>query len=164
MCAASLAMASAADTSCDRECLRGFITKYFDAMLKHDPGSLPCSANLRFTEDSEPMKLGEGLWKRVSTIRSYRRDILDVSQGIAASKVVVEEAGSPVLLQLRLKIVDRKIAEVETMTVRTQKEGALFNPEGLQESSPGNVRFPGAGSDRTPVRKWSRSPNSIRRV
>jgi hypothetical protein len=101
--------------------------------MSHDPGLLPRSADVKFTEDSEVMKLGEGLWKSVSGIRPFRRDVLDVPQGIAASKVVVEEAGSPVLLQLRLKIVDQKITEAETMTVRTQKEGALFNPDALKE-------------------------------
>jgi hypothetical protein len=139
----ALAIARAADTSCDRECLRGFITKYLDAMLAHDPGLLPRSTDLKFTEDSEPMEMGEGLWKSVSGIRSYRRDVLDVPQGIATSKVVVEEADSPVLLQLRLKVVDRKITEVETMTVRTQKEGGLFNPTVLQESSRRMSLFPG---------------------
>jgi hypothetical protein len=79
------------------------------------------------------MKLGEGLWKSTSGIRPFRRDILDVPQGIAASKVTVKEAGAPVLLQLRLKIADQKITEVETMSVRTQKEGALFSPDALKE-------------------------------
>ena len=124
---AARAVPSAADTNCNRECLQSFITKYLDAMLAHDPVLLPCSAELKFTEDSEPMKLGEGLWKGVSSIRPYRRDVLDVARGIAASKVVVEEAGSPVLLQLRLKVVDRKITEVETMTAR--RAGAIAGRE-----------------------------------
>jgi hypothetical protein len=134
MAAAALAAAPAVDARCNRECLRGFVSKYLDAMLKHDPGLLPRSADVKFTEDSEVMKLGEGLWKSVSGIRPFRRDLLDVSQGIAASKVVVEEAGSPVLLQIRLKIVDQKITEIETMTVRNQKEGAFFTPDVLKES------------------------------
>ncbi len=87
----------AADARCNRECLTGFISKYLDAMLSHDPERLPTSTNLKFTEDSEPMKLGEGLWKNASVIRPFRRDVLDVPQGIATSKVIVEEAGSPVL-------------------------------------------------------------------
>jgi hypothetical protein len=126
--------ARTADTSCDREWLRGFITKYLDAVLAHDPGPLPRSAGLKFTEDSEAMKLGEGLCKSASGIRPCRRDVPDVHRGIAASKVVVEEAGSAVLLQLRLKVVDREITEVETMTARNQKEGALFNPAALEGS------------------------------
>jgi len=133
MLAVTLGAATASDAGCNRECLSGFVSKYLDAMLAHDPARLPLSVNVRFTEDSEPMKLGEGLWKSVSGIRPFRRDVLDAPQGVATSKVVVEEAGSPVLLQLRLKIVDRKITEVETMTVRTQKEGALYNPDALKE-------------------------------
>ncbi len=139
---AAFVTARAADTDCNRECLQSFIAKYLDAMRAHDPGLLPCSAELKFTEDSEPMKLGEGLWKNVSGIRPYRRDVLDVARGIAASKVVVEESGSPVLLQLRLKVVDRKITEVETMTVRNQEEGGLFNPAALQTSSQGMSFIP----------------------
>jgi hypothetical protein len=34
--------ASAAE-SCNRECLRGFITRYLDAMVAHTPGALPVS-------------------------------------------------------------------------------------------------------------------------
>src|SRR5689334_5176180 len=76
--------ARAAD-SCNRECLRGFITRYLDAMVAHTPGALPVSPTLRFTEDYVNLKLGEGLWKQASKIRPYRLDILDVSQGVAAS-------------------------------------------------------------------------------
>jgi len=127
----------AADANCDRECLRGFITKYLDAMRAHNPGLLPTSAELKVTEDSEPIQLGQGLWKSVSGMRPYRRDILDVARGIAAAKVVAEEADDPVLLTVRLKVAGRKITEIETMTVRNQKEGALFKPDALREPSPG---------------------------
>jgi hypothetical protein len=117
---------------CDRTCLRGFITRYLDAMVAHTPGALPVSPTMRFTEDYVDMKLGEGLWKQASKIRPYRLDILDVAQGIAASQVVVEEAGTPVMLMLRLKIADMAITEVETQVTRNQKEGAIFAIDGLQ--------------------------------
>jgi len=117
---------------CDRDCLRGFITQYLNAMVAHTPGALPLAANVRFTEDTVDMKLGDGLWKQASTIRPYRLDILDVAQGVAASQVVVEEAASPVMLMLRLKIARGKIAEVETQVTRSQKEGAIFAVDALQ--------------------------------
>jgi hypothetical protein len=79
------------------------------------------------------MRLGEGLWKSVSGIRPFRGDIPDVPQGIAASKVAVEEAGAPALLQIKLKIADQKFTEVEMMTARTHKEGGLFSPDALKE-------------------------------
>src|SRR4029078_8510946 len=89
--------AETAEGDCNRECLRGFITQYLNAMVAHTPCSLPVATTVRFTDDTVEMKLGGGLWKQASKIRPYRLDILDVAQGIAASPVVVEEAGSPVM-------------------------------------------------------------------
>src|SRR5512144_653206 len=64
--------------SCDRECLRGFITQYLDAMIAHKPDPLPVAAAVKFTENCEEMKLGDGLWKTASRLTDYRMDILDV--------------------------------------------------------------------------------------
>jgi hypothetical protein len=125
--------AGAAD--CDRTCLAGFVTKYLDAMLAHKPESLPVTANVKFTEDCKILKLGDGFWKTISRLTNYRRDILDVRQGVAVSFLVAEENGSPVLYSIRLKIVENKIAEIETMAVHNQKEGMLFNPKNLQTVS-----------------------------
>ena len=134
--------AHAATADCDRECLRGFITQYLDALVAHNPSALPLGNNVRFTEDSVEMHLGDGLWKDASRIREYRQDILDVRQGIAASQVIAEVAGSPVFLMLRLKVADKKITEIETMVTRTQKEGALFKPETLQSADKAMAAVP----------------------
>jgi hypothetical protein len=54
--------------SCDRECLRGIMTKYLDAVIAHDPGKLPVAKNVRFTENCVDAKLGEGIWKTASKL------------------------------------------------------------------------------------------------
>jgi hypothetical protein len=126
---------AASAPACDRECLAGFVTRYLDAMLAHKPEFLPLASNARFTEDCRELKPGEGLWKSISRLTGYRRDILDVREGSAVSFLVVEEAGAPVLFVLRLKIADNKISEIESMAVRNQKEGMLFNPKNLQTVS-----------------------------
>jgi hypothetical protein len=46
--------------------------------------------------------------------------------------VVVEEGGMPALLALRLKVVDRRITEVETMVTRSREQGAIFNVTGVE--------------------------------
>ena len=117
---------------CDRECLRGFLTQYLNALVAHNPGALPVSDRVRFTEDGATMKLGDGLWKLASGLGSYRQDYLDVRAGDAAAHVVVEAAGVPMLLTLRLKVAGRKITDIETMVTHNRKEGALFAPEALQ--------------------------------
>jgi hypothetical protein len=104
-CAALAGADDSSNAACDRECLRGFITQYLNAMIAHQPSDLSLADHFRFTEDTVEMKLGDGpLWKNASRLRPYRLDILDVRQGVAASQAIVEEGGLPVMLMLRLKI------------------------------------------------------------
>ena len=113
--------------------------------VQPQPGSLPATAKVRFTEDTKEMKLGEGLWKNASGLRKYRQDILDVRQGVAASQVIVEEGGMPVMLMLRLKVADKKITEVETQVTRNRDEGAIFNIDAIQAISKGMNLVPEGG-------------------
>lgn len=132
----TLTTARAASSACDRVCMTGFITQYLDAMVAHKPSAAPLRDKVRFTEDTVDMKVGEGLWKQASKIRGYRQYIIDAPQGVAGSQVIMEEAGSPVMLRLRLKVVDKKITEIETQVTRKQSEGALFAIDALQTANP----------------------------
>jgi hypothetical protein len=120
-----------AKTECDRACLKDVMTRYLESLVAHDPGKAPLAANARFTEDTVEMPVGEGLWKTASKLRPFRTDVLDVRTGTAAVQAVLEEHGAPVLFAARLKVVDRRITEIETMVVRNQQEGVLFAPDSL---------------------------------
>jgi hypothetical protein len=122
-----------AQSPCDRECLKGFISQYLNAMVMHDAKALTLAPNTRFTENTKTMPLGEGLWKEASGLRPYRQDFLDVRDGQAASHVIIEANGNPIMLALRLKIADKKISEIETMVTRNRTDGAIFSPENLKE-------------------------------
>jgi len=116
--------------ACDRECLRGFMTQYLNALVANNPVALPLASNVRFTENTVVAKLSESeLWKAALTIRPYRQDILDVRDGVAGTHVILEEGGKPVMLLVRLKVVDRKISEIETQIARNRQEGAIFQPD-----------------------------------
>ena len=123
---------SAQGATCDRACLTDIMTRYLNAMVAHDPSALPVAPNVKFTEDSKVMKLGEGAWKTVTKLRPYRVDIVDVQEGVTAVQTVLEENGTPILFTARLKIVDRKITEAETIVVKSREYGALFAPENLK--------------------------------
>jgi hypothetical protein len=145
---ASAALANAA--TCDRECLHGFVTKYLDALVAHNPSALPVASTVRFTEDTVAMKLGESpLWKHAAKLRPFRWDILDVRQGVAASQVIVEESGMPVMLMLRLKVADNKITEIETQVTRNKTEGSIFDVEALKEPSKAMLLKPAASERNT---------------
>src|SRR5579875_3852387 len=59
---AALLCAGAASADCSRACLVGAMDRYLQAMVAHDPARLPTTADVRFTEDGAPLKLGDGLW------------------------------------------------------------------------------------------------------
>jgi hypothetical protein len=117
--------ASAAD--CDRECLGGLVTQYVDALLAHDPGKLPVTDDVRFTEDSKALELGEGLWTAKLTKGTFRQDYLDTEKQIAASHVHFMEGDTQVLLSVLLHVADGRIAGIETLVQRVAP-GSRFQP------------------------------------
>lgn len=133
---ASTGGSAASRDSCDRACLKGHIDGYVAAMLAHDPARLPLASTVRFTEDTAEKKLADSpLWKNATAARPFRQDYLDVRAGVAASHVVLEESGKPVMLALRLKVEAGKLTEIETMTVRSAQEGMFFQHEELKAPS-----------------------------
>jgi hypothetical protein len=115
---------------CSRVCLLDILSDYLDALVRHDPSKLAVSADVRVTENGRQLKLGEGIWKTASSF-SYRQSIADPSTGQTGFfGVVEEEATGDAIFSLRLKVVDRKIAEAETLVSR---KGAhpIFSPESL---------------------------------
>lgn len=107
--------ASAAD--CDRTCLKNTMTTYLNALVAQDPSKAPLAANVRFTEDSKDLKVGDGFWKTATKLGDYRQDFIDVKEQVVASHVIVEESGRPAKYTARLKVADGQITEIETLVV-----------------------------------------------
>jgi hypothetical protein len=128
--------ASAQSNSCDRECLRSTMTTFLYALLEHDASKVPVAATVRVTEDAVEKPLANvGLLRTVTKLRGFRQDILDERAGMAGAAVIVEEVGAPVLLVVRLKVVDQKVAEIETVATRSRADGLIFNIDGLSAPS-----------------------------
>ncbi len=49
--AARVGIAPAADSTCDRACLEGFVDQYLAALVAQDPSKLPLAKNARYTEN-----------------------------------------------------------------------------------------------------------------
>jgi hypothetical protein len=135
---------AAQGASCDRACLGDVMTRYLTSLVNHDPKSAPLADTVRFTEDAVEMPVGSGFWKTASKLRPYRTDFLDVREGTAAVHAAMEEDGRPVLFAARLRVVNRRITEIETMVVRNAKEGVLFAPDALKEPSAAMTTMPPA--------------------
>src|SRR5690606_17572019 len=117
--------AFAAAPDCDRSCLAGFIDQYVDALVAGDPQRLAVTDAVRFTEDSQELPLGEGLWKAQLTRGGFRHDYLDVRKQIAATHVELREGGNPVLFSLVLHVEQRRIAGIETLVQRITPQSRM---------------------------------------
>jgi len=129
--AATAGGARAAD--CDRACLKSMITKYVDAMVAHDWSRLPLAANVRFTEDSQDLKPGDGLWKTATKKGDFRQDYIDLRRQIAASHVMVFEENTQVLYSVLLRVADQKITGIETLVDRITANSRL-KPDSLDKA------------------------------
>ncbi len=121
---------------CDRACMKGLLTAYVDAVVAHDPSKLPLTGNVRFTEDSQDLKLGEGMWKTAVRKGDFRQDYIDLRQQIAATHVQVFESNAQILYSVLLRISDRKITGIETLVDRILPNGR-FQPNALEKALSG---------------------------
>jgi hypothetical protein len=124
---------SAAASACDRECLRGKVTEVLHALVGHDASRLAVAGNLRVTEDGVEKPLAQvGLVRTVTRLRGYRQDVIDERAGEAVAGVMVEEAGAPAILVVRVKVDGAaKLSELELVATRSRADGLLFNVDGL---------------------------------
>lgn len=124
----SLGHAAAPATRCDRECLRGTVTQVLHALVEHDISKLPVAPGLRVTEDAAEKPLAQvGLVRSVTKLRGYRQDIIDERTGQAVAGVMVEEAGAPIILVVRVKVDgEDRLTELEFVTTRSRADGMIF--------------------------------------
>jgi hypothetical protein len=109
----------AAPAGCDHDCLAGFVDKYLAALLRHDPGTDLFATHAQFTENAQPLKLGDALWRTASAgPQGYKLVIADPDTGSVGFYILMQENGNPIWLSGRLKVRDQKITELETAIVR----------------------------------------------
>jgi hypothetical protein len=123
-----------APDACDRACLLAVMQGYIDALIANDPSQLSVAATLRYTENGVESKLGETVWKTATALMPEARlDFADPVEGQVASQFVFNEGSTPVIYQVRLKVVSGEITEIESMAVR--RAGAangFFNPAAMK--------------------------------
>ncbi len=131
LCVSMLAMTSAASAAkCDRACLDKTVDDYIAAMVAHDPSRVAFAADVKFVENTVPMKPGEGLWKTVTegptTFKIYVPDPVAEQVGFMG---MLKEGDKPIQLGLRLKLKDGKIVEAEHLVARGFMPRSLANLE-----------------------------------
>jgi hypothetical protein len=120
----ALALA-ATPSSCNRDCLEGYVNRYLDAMQAHKVSDDLFARDVKFTENGVRLPFGnEGLWFRMSGKGTYKFYVPDIETQQVAFIGTVREGGKSttdgalVALALRLKIVNNRITEVEQLAIR----------------------------------------------
>jgi len=126
------ATAQAQKIDCDRACLEGFVDRYLDAAIAHDPGKVPFAKNARFTENGQKLELGDGLWRTLTAKGTYRMFAADPQAGRVSFLGSIKEDGLYAMLAVHLKIVKGQIAELETLVQRNEKSGEGFEKLGFR--------------------------------
>ena len=120
---------------CDRACLNQTVDNYLAALVAHDPSHVAFAASAKFVENTVPMKPGEGLWKTASGVpTNFAIYVPDPTAQQIGFIGVMREGDKPILLGLRLKLVNGKITEAEHLIARSLSERSLAN---LQAPRPG---------------------------
>ncbi len=118
-------------SKCDRTCLEGFVNKYLDAMVAHDPGKAPFAKTARYTENADEIPLSgisKGLWITATELTNYKFYIADTEAGQVAFVGLVntkDKKDTPSLLSMRLRIENREITEAEAIVVDSIMGGAV---------------------------------------
>ena len=125
--------------ACDRACLQSIADVYVAALVAHDPSKAPMAPDAKFTEQAKGLGVGEGLWKSAvagpttfkipvaDPVSGQIGEILMMKASAAAFPAPPARGGAPsadqnapadIQLALRLKVVNRKIAEAEHVIAR----------------------------------------------
>ena len=120
---------------CDRACLNGFVDELLAALVAHDPSHLPLSREVKYTENGQLLKLGDGFWGTASGLPTYKIYADDPQNGQAMFMGVMQENGAPVIFCARLKVELHRISEIEVIISR-KEPGSLARPENLVTPNP----------------------------
>jgi hypothetical protein len=120
---------------CDRACLNGFLDQVLAAMVAHDSSSLPLARDVKYTENGQLLRIGDGFWGTASGSPSYKIYADDPQAGQAMFMGVLPENGAPVILCVRLKVELHRISEIEAIVAR-KEAGSIARPENLVTPNP----------------------------
>jgi hypothetical protein len=114
--------------ACDRKCLIALADKYMQATVTQKPESVPWAPRVRFTENSVPLMIGDGLWGSGRKKTATPLYVTDPSAGTVVWYGLVEDHDAPAWAAVRLKVVDGRIGEVETAVSRKFNPGPFGDP------------------------------------
>src|SRR5687768_321545 len=80
---------------CDRACLSNIADTYLAALVAHAPRKAPLAPNMKFTENTQVLLPGEGLWATATAVsNTFKIAVSDPVAGQVGMIVMLTEAGA----------------------------------------------------------------------
>ncbi len=117
---------AAAAKPCGRQCLYGVLDAYLGALKAKSPDRAPWAKGARYTENNVALTPGDGVWGTITGLGDYDLRFADTKTGEVGFYGVVDESDDASPFALRLKVVNGRIAEAETVVARIQDAGVPF--------------------------------------
>jgi hypothetical protein len=117
------AQTAVAQAACDRACLRQVLDQYLTAVVKHDPTAAPLVVGFRQTENAINVRPGNGVWKTATALGKVQRRYFDPVSGQAAYFGTIEEGDSTAIVNVRLRVENRRLTEAEWHVARENDPG-----------------------------------------
>jgi hypothetical protein len=106
---------NAVPPNCDRACLVEFMNKFLTALATRDSSRVPWADKVEFTENNARMMIGDGSWAVATAKLNNDLIVADPVTGQAGYFGTVELNGLPTWYAARLRVVDGKVTELETV-------------------------------------------------
>ncbi|HTY63140.1 MAG TPA: hypothetical protein VMG30_12900 [Acidobacteriota bacterium] len=117
---------TAAVKGCTRAGLQKVTQKYVAALKKGDPSLMPLAPQAKYIERRKEIPLGQGLWQKPFPV-DFSRSYFDVEICESFTEIIQAKSDHPYVVGTRLKVVDGKIAEIESLA--SDKRDWLFNAD-----------------------------------
>ena len=151
----SINIFAAQSNDCNRNCLSNALDQYMNAVVANDSSLAPLMIGFRQTDNAVVVQPGSGVWKSVTSMGEVQREFFDPVTGQAAFFGIVNEGNKPIVVTVRVKVIDREIAEAEWYIGRDGDTGAqgpednnlydsdnlIANPPPAQRSVPRRQRL-----------------------
>ena len=126
----------------DRAGLYAVLDSYLAALRARDASRVRWAPVVRNTENNVALMVGDGLWGTVTGIGPYDLRFADPVTGQVALFTTVTETRETSAMTLRLKVVDGRVAEVETLVVRQSDSGIRFENQKFETKPVMNELLP----------------------
>jgi hypothetical protein len=125
----------AAPQGCNRGCLYGLMDSYLKALVAHDPKQAPFAPAVKYTENTNRMAPGDGLWQTITSLGTYKLYAADPHLGSVVYYGTAKENGQLVLFAVRLHQQAQRITEAEGFVIR-KSTGIHGSFENLKDVDP----------------------------